>query len=174
MRDKFFVDLGHVMDEIFDAAQDLGHAFCCTGKWHWDDNVDYYPAYSYPPANVYFTKDKQLVFEFALSGFEKDNINLLFQADHMVLSVKMPETQKEDNYKDVRFLKRRLKLREITDQKYYVPANRFDREKVTARYKNGLLRIVIPPREQSVKEDGIKVDIRDEDQGNTDIGGGNK
>jgi len=177
MKDKFFVDLGNVMDEIFDAAQNLGNAFkdgfTCSGGWHWDENVDYYPAYSYPPANVYLTKDKQLVFEFALSGFEKDNISLLFQGNHMVLTVKTPDEQKEENYKDVRFLKRRLKLREIIDQKYYVPAHRFDREQVTARYKNGLLRIIIPPKENATKEEGIKVDIKDEDLG-SDIKGGSK
>jgi len=167
MKDRFFIDLGRVMDEIFGAAQNFGHAFkdgfSCGDEFHWDENVDYYPNYSYPPANVYITQNKDMVFEFALSGFEKDNINLVFQGDYMVLSVKAPDSQNDVNYKDVRFFKHRLKLREIAEQKYYVPAIRFDREKVTAKFKNGLLRIVISPKENAPHEEGIKVDIKDED-----------
>jgi len=155
------------MDEIFDATQNLGNAFkdgfSFKGGCHWDENVDYYPAYCFPPTNVYLSKDKELIFEFALAGFDKENIGLLFQGDYMVLTVKIPGDQKEENYKDVRFFKRRLKLKEIAGQKYYVPANKFDRERVTARYKNGLLKIIVPSREDLPKEEGIKVDIKDED-----------
>lgn len=175
MKDRFFFDLGRVMDEIFDAAQNLGHAFkdgfTCTGHCNWDENVDFYPAYSYPPANVYITKDKELVFEFALSGFEKEHIGLLFQGDYMILSVKNPDNQNEEMYKEVRFFKRRLKLRDINEQKYYVPASRFDREKVSAKYKNGLLRVTVPPREDAGKEEGIHVDIEAEDISNENVEG---
>lgn len=164
MKDKFFFDLGRVMDDIFEATQNLGNAFKdgfgCSGKDCWDEKVDFYPAYAYPPANVYLTKDKELVFEFALSGFTMSDIELLFQGDYMVLNVKDPEATSEDQYKDVRFFKRRLKLKPILDQKYYVPANRFDREKVSAVYKNGLLRVTVPPDNNFSTTEGVKINIK--------------
>ena len=166
MKDKFFFDLGRVMDDIFDAAQNLGNAFKdgfgCSDNLCWDEKVDFYPNYAYPPANVYITKEKYLVFEFALSGFVKEDIGLLFQGDYMILSVKAPAEGADNKYQDVRFFKRRLKLKAIDGQKYYVPSNRFNREKVSAVYKNGLLTITIPPDENFSKEEGIRVDIKEE------------
>ena len=171
MKDKFFIDLGRMMDEIFDAAQNLGNAFkdgfACTGNFCWDEKVDFYPAYSYPPANVFITKDKHLVFEFALSGFNKEDISLLFQGDYMVLSVKAPGDAGKDRSQDVRFFKRRFKLKDIKEQKYYVPASRFDRNQVAAVYRNGLLTITIPPDTNFSKEEGIHVDIKEEDTQST-------
>ena len=101
-----------------------------------------------------------MVFEFALSGFDKECIDLQFKGDYMLLTVKVPEdyTQPED----VKFFKRRLKLKNITDQKYYVPQSKFDRDKVTAKFKNGLLRVVVPPKEDYTSDEAIKVDITKE------------
>ena len=165
MKDKFFFDLGRIMDEIFDAAENLGKAFkdgfSCPENFCWDEKVDFYPAYSYPPANVYLTKDKELIFEFALSGFKKEDIELLFQGDYMVLTVKTPQEGNEDKYKEVRFFKRRLKFKDISDQKYYAPASRFNREKVDAVYTNGLLTVTIPPDQNFSQEEGVKININD-------------
>jgi HSP20 family molecular chaperone IbpA len=166
MKDKFFFDLGRVLDDIFAATQNLGHAFkdgfSCSDHQFWDEKVDFYPAYAYPPANVYLTKYKELVFEFALSGFRKEDIGLLFKGDYMILSVKSPHG--EDDYKDVRFFKHRLKTKAIVDQKYYVPANRFDRDKVSAIFKNGLLRVVVPPDEDFSTQEGVEINIENDDE----------
>ena len=45
-----------------------------------------------------------------------------------------------------------------------MPEDKFDRSKVEARFKNGLLRIVIAAREDLSPKEGIKVNIVDEDQ----------
>ena len=169
MKETFVFDLNRIMEDVFEAAEHFKDAFsdgfsCKPGKFkhrfHWDENIDYYPAYSYPPSNVYITKERELVFEFALSGFDKECIDLQFKGDYMLLTVKVPEdyTQPED----VKFFKRRLKLKNITDQKYYVPQSKFDRDKVTAKFKNGLLRVVVPPKEDYTSDEAIKVDITKE------------
>ena len=172
MKDTFIFDLNRIMEEVFEAAESFKDAFdegfTCRhhGKhpgFHWDENVDFYPAYSYPPANVYITKERELVFEFALSGFDEKSLNLQFKGDYMIFSAKVPEDFVQPE--EVRYFKRRLKLKDITEQKYYVPASKFDREKVTAVFRNGLLRIVVPPKEDYTSEEGIKVDIKmEEDQ----------
>ena len=88
------LDLGNIFDEIFEAARDFNDEFRknfnthgygpgqndCP-SWIFDENIDYYPNYSYPPMNAYMTADRSLVFEFALAGFDEKDISLSFQGD---------------------------------------------------------------------------------------------
>ena len=171
MKDRIVIDIAQMLDEIFEATQSFGEAFkkgfnfshLHGGPFRWDENVDFYPHHSYPPANAYITEDRTLVFEFALAGFPESAINLEFQGDHMVLSAKAPaDPEKPEN---VRYFKRRLKLKDIEGQKYFVPADKFDREKVKAVYKNGLLEVTIPSLENVASREGIKINIAQEDEG---------
>ena len=84
-----------------------------------DENADYYPGYSYPPMNIYLTSERGMVFEFALAGFDEKDISLTFQGDYMVFSAKIGLEDLPDD--DVRYFKRRLKLKDVEKQKYYVP-----------------------------------------------------
>jgi HSP20 family protein len=167
MKDKVVIDLGQIMDEIFEATKqfnfgDSFHEEMRRGKeevekfFHRDEKVDYYPSYSYPPVNVYLTKEKSLVFEFALAGFREDDLDLQFQGDYMIFSAKGPDLEPTE---DVRYFKRRLKFKEIEEQRYYVPEDKFDREKVKATFLNGILRVVVPPNEVFETKDGIKIEI---------------
>jgi HSP20 family molecular chaperone IbpA len=174
------MDLGNIFDEIFEAAQNFQNEFHrkfnqCNpdgsgfhqsfpfGKNIFDENTDYYPNYSYPPMNVLITKDRTLVFEFALAGFDEKNINLSFQGDYMVFSATlgvMEEAPPEaSEHEDVRYFKRRLKMKDIEKQKYYVPLDKYAQEKVKAVYKNGILRVSIPPKDEPDQNDGIKIEI---------------
>jgi len=177
------MDLGNVFDEIFDAAQKFQDEFhrnfnnCNSergfnsgpfdfGKHFFDENTDFYPNYSFPPMNVFMTEDRSLVFEFALAGFDEKDISLSFQGDYMVFSAKIESAaggedspvrfQAEEN---VRYFKRRLKMKDIEKQKYFVPLDKYAQEKVKAIYKNGILRVVIPPKDEVDHNDGIKIEI---------------
>jgi HSP20 family molecular chaperone IbpA len=180
MKNANFMDLGSIFDEIFQAAEDFQEEFKERfergGPWpnvgaFFNDNTDYYPAYSYPPANVIMTGDRSLIFEFALAGFDEKGINLSFQGDYMVFSAalnpapdagegRQVETDVGENY---RYLKHRLKLKDIDKQKYYVPLDKYAQDQVRAVYKNGVLRIRIPPKEEVEKDAGIKIEIVNED-----------
>ena len=169
----FTIDLGKIMDEAFRVAQNFGEAFgekMTEGfpsaeemrehfreKFKWHSHGDFYPYYSYPPMNIFLTKEKSLVFEIALAGFEEKDIDLQFRGDYLYLSVKAPKTAEEEE--GIQYFKRRLKLKSIDEQRYYVPEDKFDRGKVDARFKNGLLRVVIPAREAEEEKEGIKVRI---------------
>jgi HSP20 family protein len=166
MRDHFMFDMGQIMDQVFEAANKFKDAFkdgfphfakegACAG-FRWDENVDFYPLYSYPPANVYMTKDRELILEFALAGFDEKDVNLEFQGDYLILSAKPAAAPEEEG---IRYFKRRLKIREIAAQKYFAPEKRFDRDKVKAVFKNGILKVTIPPREGYTTGDGVKVEI---------------
>jgi HSP20 family molecular chaperone IbpA len=135
-----------------------------------DENIDYYPNYSYPPMNVYMTGDRSMIFEFALAGFDEKDISLSFQGDYMVFSAKIAEdfpasgSFPEDGEnrlpdENIRYFKRRLKLKDIEKQKYYVPLDKYAQEKVRAVYKNGILKVIVPPKDEPDQNDGIRIEI---------------
>ena len=135
-----------------------------------DENTDYYPNYSYPPMNIFMTGDRSLVFEFALAGFDEKDIHLLFQGDYMVFSASMSSASEPNtgtgetagsgsNDENIRYFKRRLKLKEIEKQKYFVPLDKYAQENVKAVFRNGILRVTIPPKEEPDQSDGIKIEI---------------
>jgi HSP20 family protein len=167
MKGHYSFDIGQVLEEIFEATRQWGDAVATGMKqgaheaervFRWDENTDFYPAFSYPPANVYLTKERKLVFEFALAGFTEEDLDLQFQGDFMSLSAKAPERDREE-LKDARYFKHRLKFKDIKGQKYYVPADKFDRDKVKAVYRKGILAVEIPPLEEYEADDGIKIEI---------------
>jgi len=185
-----YMDLGSIFDEIFEAAQEFQNEFhrsfnkCGpenTGfgqgpfgfaKQFFDENTDFYPNYSYPPMNVYITGDRTLAFEFALAGFAEKDINLSFQGDYMIFSAKISDNAGAEQSADsqvklpeenIRYLKRRLKMKDIEKQKYFVPLDKYAQEKVKAVYKNGILKISIPPKDEPDCSDGIKIEIVSDD-----------
>ena len=169
----FTFDLGRIMDEAFklaegfgeelhrDAAEKMREAAEHFGRGPFG-NPDYYPAYLYPPATVYLTRDKKLVVEIALAGFEEKDISVQFRGDHLLFSARAPQPAEPDE--GVQYFKRRLKLKDIEEQRYYAPADKFDQAGTQARFHNGLLRIVIPPREQPETGEEITINIRTGDE----------
>ena len=168
MKEKIVIDLGKIMDEVFDAAEELRDAVRDGLKgtaekgekiFRWDESVDFYPAYSYPPVNAYMTEKNDLIFEFALAGFEDTSIDLEFSGDYMMFSVDIAEDFKGEK-KNVRYFKHRLRLKEIDRQKYYVPADKFDQGKTNATYSHGILVVEIPPRDEKKPKQKVKVNVK--------------
>jgi HSP20 family molecular chaperone IbpA len=156
---RMYVDIGTILDEVFDAAKSFGanfqnmgenlHINTGPGAKTWfdlgqDENADYYPGYSYPPMNIYLTSARGMVFELALAGFDEKDISLTFQGDYMVFSAKI---SLEDLPEDVE------------KQKYYVPADKFAQDRVRAIFRNGILKVTIPPKDESDASQGIKIEI---------------
>jgi len=165
MNPKDFPDIHAIMDEVFAAAEDLRNAVASeiglsskkTPFVSWSEQRDYYPAYSYPPLNVYMTADRSMVFQFALAGFEEKNVSLEFKGDYMIFAANLPEAVETDD--QVRFLKRRLKLKPVEEQKYYVPADRFAQESTKAVLKNAVLTVTVPAMEKVKEPSGFSIPI---------------
>jgi HSP20 family molecular chaperone IbpA len=171
MQEKIVVDLGKIMDDIFEKAGKVGSALQQNLrlssleekiKAKWDETMDYYPTYSYPPLNVYIKPDKTLVFEFALAGFKEKDIDLSFRGDYMVFSGHVAEDILHEE--GVKYFKRRLRFKDVTEQRYYVPDDKFDREKVSAVFKHGVLKVEIPPRQETVRFETVKIKITGEEE----------
>ena len=174
------IDLGNIFDEIFEAAQTFQEEFTKNFNANggnfthkrpedpcyrvFNENTDYYPNYSYPPMNVFMTNDRSLIFEFALAGFDEKDISLSFQGDYMVFSANIPQNDGESAEAahpdgSIRYFKRRLKMKNIERQKYFVPLDKYAQDKVKAVFRNGILKVSIPPKEEPDQSDGIKIEI---------------
>ncbi len=162
---RMYVDIGSMLDEIFEAAKNFSESFRdnfdpTKGPWshcETDENADWYPSYSYPPMNNYLTPNRSIVFEFALAGFEEKDITLSFQGDYMIFAATMGAGLAPDE--GVRYFKRRLKLKDIEKQKYYVPTDKFDQTQVKAVFKNGILKVTVPPRDSPEASEGVRIEI---------------
>lgn len=171
----FTIDLGQIMDEAFQAFERFGETFgqearqaaeqaaervrrateSCCGKGPF---ADCYPAYLYPPANVYLSPERQFVLELALAGFNEKDVSVQFKGDYLVFSAKAPEAAAPDER--TQWFKHRLRMRDVEEQRYFVPADRFDQAASQATFRNGLLRVVVPPRESPAAPEGIRIDIK--------------
>ena len=170
----FTFDLGRIMDEAFKFAESLGDAIDHEavdkmrqaaeqlGRGPFG-SPDYYPAYLYPPATIYLTREKKMVFEMALAGFEEKDIKVQFRGDHLLFSASSPRLP--DSEEGLQYFKRRLKLKDIEEQRFYVPSEKFDQAATQATFHNGLLRLVVPPREQPETGDEIRISIRSASEG---------
>lgn len=158
-----FLDLTKFLDEVFGQVDsfseklqsEMERSWKASGLW--TEGLDFYPSYSYPPMNVYLTAGKELVIEMALAGFQQEDLSLEFVGDSLFFSAHPQVIEDGDGQK---YLKRRLKLKPVDQQKYYVPADKFDQSAISASFKNGLLKIVVPPKEVVSPKEGVKVEIR--------------
>ncbi|MFP4644744.1 MAG: Hsp20/alpha crystallin family protein [Spirochaetales bacterium] len=181
MKNPDFIDVGRIIDEIFDAAEDFTNAFKDSVNYgtekfagmRFGEKRDFYPAYSYPPANVYITEDKTMVFEFALAGFREEDITVEFRGDHMFFSASVSEGLKPEG--EVRYFKRRLKLKDVNAQKYYVPADKYNQKNAKAVFHNGILRVTVPPHDVVQEKEGVKINItKESDSGSKKSSGSGK
>lgn len=154
MKHKEFPDIQEILDQVFSAAEDIKNAVAHeiglgekTGPHvSWFEYRDYYPAYSYPPLNVFMNADRSMVFQFALAGFSEKDVNIEFRGDYLIFSANAPDGL--DQSDGVRYFKRRLKLKSIGEQKYYVPASKFSQESTKAVMKNAVLTVTVPAKEE--------------------------
>jgi molecular chaperone IbpB/HSP20 family protein len=163
MHNRDYLDLGRLLDQIFQATEEFTTTF---GGFGFDagknaEHRNYYSVYPFPPANIYMLPDKTMVFEFALAGYRDSDVQLEFQGENMVLSARAPDQTVDSD--DVIFFNRRLKFSDIPEQKYFVPEDKFNREAARAVFKNGILKITVPPRDEVRNPTGVKIEIVNED-----------
>lgn len=114
---------------------------------------DYRRFYAFPPANVYVSPEGSLILEFALAGIDEGSVSISFQGDDLVLSARTAESAAEASA----FSRRGFRPRDIERQRYRVPAEDYLQEKAKAVFKNGVLRVTIPPK--ASESEGIKIEI---------------
>ena len=111
----------------------------------------------FPPCKIEIQKDtKSLRFTFALAGIQKDLVDLEFDEDLMVLSIKKAE--KKEDKKDSKWATLRNTIKENVsgEYKYEIPQTRFSVAEAEAHWEGDLLVAEIPVKEE-VKPTRVKI-----------------
>jgi HSP20 family molecular chaperone IbpA len=102
-----------------------------------------YEAQSFPPINMYLDEEtKDVYFEMALAGYDKDKINVSFEDDKMLVTGEIDKKEKEEK----RILKRGIKYSNFKNY-FTIPFTKYDIEKAKAEFKDGLLKVFVPAKE---------------------------
>lgn len=141
-------DFNKLIDGFIDTAKNITENIASKGSEFvkesgMQDLKDYYPFYSWPPLNLYTSSDECIIFEFGLPGFVKDDINIEFDEDFMLFSARLSNIYSTGS--TTRSFKSKLKLSDISNQKYYLPLDKYNRKNYSMHMKNGLLRLVFNP-----------------------------
>ena len=107
----------------------------------------------YPRHETFEESDGSLVYRFQLPGFDESCINLSFRGDLMILKATVPERLRAESAEG-----RRSFLHDIDRREYNVPADRYDQTAVRAVFRNGILTVTIPPKDEDMSG-AIKVEI---------------
>ena len=128
----------NVFDDIFDTMLDFPQLMQRTTQ-------------GYPVADIYREDDGDTVMEFALAGFSKDDLSIEIKPEKNSITVSANRGNTTDRERQRRVARRNF-------YKTYVNYdNNLDLGATTAEFENGLLRLVVPRREEAKP---LTIDIR--------------
>ena len=133
-----------LFDRMFRGIDDFSEEFkrgCCN-TITLTNGISIYEN-KFPPMNVQIKPDtKDLLFEFALSGYSKDEMSVDFDEDYLCLKLEPKEPEEKKT-----FIKHGIRSSKC-EAKYFVPSAKYDVEKSNADFKDGILSIFIPAKEE--------------------------
>ena len=101
------------------------------------------------------TKDNYLI-EMDLPGYDKDNINLSLKDGYLSISAKVEKEDKENE--EEKFVRRERFYGECS-RSFYVGDN-LTEEDISAEFKNGILRITVPKKEEKPSNETKYIEIK--------------
>jgi HSP20 family molecular chaperone IbpA len=114
----------------------------------------------FPPANILCdTKTKELKIQVALAGYSENDISLSFDGDYLRLLVDRSDGDKnlsEGEEITEYVMQRGIKLPQRVEASWIIDPRYYSRENVQVSFKDGLLTIIISPRDE-IKPVNIKL-----------------
>lgn len=130
--------LAPIIDEFFEKLFNFPHdgsSFLTTRNFL---NPNYPVTPEYPVANIYFEKDGQLNIELGVTGYSKDELDIVVEND--VLSIKGNKGKCDDTER--KYIHNKLVCKSFMVN--YRISDKYDLEKLDVQLKNGLLKISAP------------------------------
>ncbi len=144
---KSVFDVFEAFDRFFDSSVFSSSFF--------QDEKSTYVCPAFPPVNASIHPDKKdLRFEFAMAGIDQSRVNLSFSGDFMEMTISPDKEEKEER----NYLVKGIKSIHIQTNKYYVPMSRYDTAAAKAEFKNGMLVVDIPVKED-VKPKQVEIKV---------------
>lgn len=141
MSTRYYRDIFSVMDDIFNETFTVLQA---TQPVRINKLIS---SNTFPPTNIYVDKEtKVMTIESALAGVREDQINLSFDGEQIKLIVKNEDCKGYN--KDAVYLQTGLKQCINLETAWNIDTRFYDRDTIETTFENGLLTIVISPREE--------------------------
>lgn len=112
----------------------------------------------YPPCDYYAEEVGTLHFEFAVAGYQDEEIDLKFEDNYLILTLKPKYKKNGEATPNTKYFQKAIKKTDSIT-KALVPFTKYDISKVVASLKDGLLSIVIPVKDEA-KPVNVKIDIQ--------------
>ena len=117
-----------------------------------DEEMESRQFFAMPPANILESNEDYRI-ELAVPGFEKKDFNIELEEDLLTISL-----DKEDNtQEDVEFLKREYRFNPF--KRVFRLSDKIDKEKIKGHYKDGVLQVVVPKKEEVVKNSNRSIKV---------------
>jgi HSP20 family protein len=110
-----------------------------------NEDLFWVPVFSQPFKADIKETEKEYIVEAELPGVDKENIAITFEDNTLNISVKRDEVIDETREDFIRKERRTGSI----ERRFYLEG--VDEEKITARYENGLLTVVLPKKEAGLK-----------------------
>lgn len=105
---------------------------------------------SFPPSNILIDKDNNYVIELACAGYEEKDIEVSYEDKSIFVELQSnASAEKTEGH----WLQRGIRVGK-SESRYYLP-DKYDGSKIKASLKNGMLRLVVP-----IKEDKAPLKIK--------------
>ncbi len=122
------------------------------GDFYLNQNGMYSGNNTMPAVNVLEDED-QFVIELAAPGMEKENFSLEFDNGKLTIKAKVEEKEESKS-----FIKREFNYKSFT-RVFTVAKQKVDDSKINANYENGILKVMLPKREEVKPKPKRIVDI---------------
>jgi HSP20 family protein len=119
-----------------------------------DYHEDYVNSCGSKPATNVFETEKEFKIEVLLPGFAKEDVQLNYQKN--VLTIKV-EKEKEEKSEEFKYAHREFGAYNFEKQ-YRIPKSVND-EKISAKFENGVLNIVLNKKEEAKEKDPVEIKI---------------
>ncbi len=106
----------------------------------------------YPVADIYRKDDGTTVMDFALAGFEKDNLHVNVFPEKRTIEVSAAAHEEPQSSSSRRIARRSF------NKTFVNYDNNLDLSSTVAQYKNGLLRITVPRRAEAAPVE-VKIEV---------------
>ena len=121
-----------------------------------DYHEDYLQNCGYQPATNVFEVENEFRVDLLLPGFHKEDVQLNVQKN--ILTVKALNQDSSEKNQD-QFKYSRKEFGTFNFEKQFKLPNTVDVEKISAKYENGILHIVIPKKEEALEKSPVEINI---------------
>ena len=119
-----------------------------------DYHEDYVKNCGAKPATNIFETDKEFKIELLLPGFTKEDLSLIQKDSLLTIKVEKKEEEKREDYK---YAHREFGAYNFEKQ-YRLPKT-VDAEKITAKFENGILNVLLPKKEEAKEKAPVEIKI---------------